>query len=334
MRDFRLAPADELSHAPSTDSNFNESVYVNGWDPIARLGGWMRIGNRANEGYAELSVCLYLPGGRVACQFQRPPISDSSGFGVGGLNYQVIEPFKSVAMKYDGEVMVLDDPQILRDPKRMFKTAPRAQCEVDFQLSGVSPMHGGEPTRPDQETLYGRDFSLGHFNQHTRTRGRIRVGDESWEFDGLGWRDHSWGPRFWTNIYFYRLFIANFGTDRGLMILKRTDRQGVVHRGGVLMFDGQYEEILDIDVITDWTPSKDPRLIRLGVRTAQRGCLITGEVLTLAPLRNQRQVGEQMLACRIAEGFTEWQWDDGRKGIGITEYIEFLEDGEPVGYPV
>ena len=200
MRDFRLAPADEFSHAPTTDSNFNESVYVNGWDSVAQLGGWMRIGNRPNEGHAELAVCLYLPGGRVACQFQRPPIGDSTGFGVGGLSYQVNEPFKSVAMKYDGEVMVLDDPQILRDPKRMFKTAPRAQCEVDFQLTGISPLHGGEPTRPDQDTLYGRDFSLGHFNQHTRTRGRIRVGDESWEFDGLGWRDHSWGPRFWTNI--------------------------------------------------------------------------------------------------------------------------------------
>ncbi len=334
MHDFRLAPADEFNHTPTADSNFNESVYVNGWDPVRQLGGWMRIGNRVNEGHAEMQVCLYLPGGRVACQFRRLELRTNDGFGVGGLNYRVVEPFNAVTMTYAGEVMVLDDPQLLRDPKRMFKTAPRAHCEVEFQLTGLSPLHGGEPTRADQDTLYGRDFSLGHFNQHTRTLARIRVGDETWEFDGLGWRDHSWGPRYWTNIYFYRLFIANFGTDRGLMILKRTDRQGTVHRGGVLMFDGDYEEITDIDVITDWTPSKDPERIRLGVKTAKRGCQISGRVLTLAPLRNQRQVGEQLLACRIAEGFTEWQWDDGRPGIGITEYIEFLEDGEPVGWPV
>jgi hypothetical protein len=55
--------------------------------------------------------------------------------------------------------------------------------------------------------------------------------------------------------------------------------------------------------------------------------------LALAPLRNRRQVGDETLTCRIAEGFTEWRWD-GREGLGITEYIEFLEDGVPVGYPL
>ena len=56
--------------------------------------------------------------------------------------------------------------------------------------------------------------------------------------------------------------------------------------------------------------------------------------LTMAPLRNRRQVGDQELACRIAEGFTLWRWEDGREGLGMTEYIEFLEDGEPAGYPL
>ena len=37
-----------------------------------KVGGWFRIGNRPNEGYAEISVCLYLPGGRVGFMFGRP----------------------------------------------------------------------------------------------------------------------------------------------------------------------------------------------------------------------------------------------------------------------
>ena len=69
---LRLEPRDELPHTPDAAENFNECVYANGFDARLQMGGWMRLGNRVNEGYAELSVCLYLPDGRVACQFQRP----------------------------------------------------------------------------------------------------------------------------------------------------------------------------------------------------------------------------------------------------------------------
>lgn len=229
--------------------------------------------------------------------------------------------------------MVLDDPNLMRDPKAVFAGAPRRHCEVLFDSHAVSPIHGGEPLRAEQETMYGRNFSLGHFNQHTAARGHIKIGDESFALNGNGWRDHSWGPRFWTNIYFYRLFIANFGSDRGFMMLKITDRQGVTRRCGVLQYDSQYEEITDLDVWTEWTPLKDPRAVKLGVRTANRAVRIDGEITTLLPLRNRRKDGATVLESRIAEGFTQWQWGD-RSGAGMTEYIEILEDGNPVGYPL
>ncbi len=333
MSAFRLDERDEYNHVPGEEPNFNESVYVNAFELERRFGGWMRLGNRVNEGHAETQVCLYLPDGRVACQFQRPDIRHNQGFSAGGLDYQVIEPFRRIAMRYEGELMVLDDPGLLRDPRRLFDTAPRAAARVDYELEAVSPMHGGEPTRDDQETMYGRDFSLGHFNQHMKTRSRIEVGDQAWEFDGLGWRDHSWGPRYWTNIYFYRLLIANFGPDRAMMLLKITGRDGVTRRQGVLQFDGDYEEITDMDLWTEWTPDKDPRAMRLGVRTDKRAVVMEGEVLTLAPLRNRRKVGDAYLQSRIAEGLTLWHWD-GRDGMGVTEYIELLEDGQPVGWPL
>lgn len=334
MSTYRLDTVDEYGHQPTADSNFNESVYLNGWDPNQKMGVWMRLGNRVNEGHAELSVCIYLPDGRVACQFLRPTIDTNERHSAGGLEYVVQEPFKAVSMSYSGETMVLDDPQVLREPRKMFKTAPRVCCEVKLSHVGLSPMNGGEPTDPEAETMYGRDFSSGHFNQHSYVTGKIILGNESWDLNGFGWRDHSWGPRYWTNINFYRLFIANFGEDRGLMMLKRTDREMKVHRRGVLMFDGKYEEIIDMDVMTEWDENKDPKAVRLGVRTTNRAVELNGKIITMAPLRNHRQIDGQTVESRIAEGFTEWVWDDGRQGIGITEYIERLEDGEPVGYPL
>jgi hypothetical protein len=294
----------------------------------------MRLGNRVNEGYAELSVVMYLPDGRVACQFGRPRISANDRHAAGGIVYTVHEPFKHVAMRYTGETMQLAEPAAMRDPKAVFGAAQRLPTDILFDLTGVSPLHGGEPTADDQQTMYGRDFSLGHFNQHLRASGHIKVGDEHFDVAGFGWRDHSWGPRFWTNIYFYRLYIANFGPDRGFMLLKITDREGRARRVGVLMVDGRYEEILDMDIMTTWSASRDPAAMQLGVRTAQRAVRIDGKVLTMLPLRNRRMQDGVELQSRIAEGFTEYTWD-GRTGYGMVEYIEVLDAaGMPVGYPL
>ncbi|HEY3889304.1 MAG TPA: hypothetical protein VGL73_12070, partial [Caulobacteraceae bacterium] len=74
----RLEPQDEYTHTPDAAANYNESMYFNVFDPKTAVGGWFRIGNRPNEGYAEMSVCLYLPGGRVAFMFGRPKISGNA----------------------------------------------------------------------------------------------------------------------------------------------------------------------------------------------------------------------------------------------------------------
>ncbi len=330
---FRLEPRDEFPHQPDPTDTFNESVYMNGFDPAQRMGGWMRLGNRANEGYAEVSVCLYLPGGRIACQFQRPSIDGNDRFDAGGLCYECVEPFKRCDMSYEGELLLLDDPELLRNPGTLFEQAPRADASVSWVGSGLSPVHGGEPSTAEQETLYGRDFSRGHFNQHTRIVGSIRVGHEEWTLDGFGWRDHSWGPRTWQAIYAYRLLLANFGEDRGFMLLKNIAPDGRARRLGVMLIDGAYEELVDLDVATKWNASADPESVRVAVATPERRELIEARVITLAPLRNRRPAGEEVLVSRIAEGFTEFTWGD-RTGYGIIEYIERIVDGQPVGYPL
>lgn len=330
---FRLDPEDEYAHAPEAVSNFNESVYMNGFDPGRRVGGWMRVGNRVNEGYAEMSVCLYLPDGRIACQFQRPEIKRNDRFEAGGLSYQCIEPFRQTAMRFAGEVLMPSSPEALRDPARLFKDGPREQAEVVLSGAAVSPVHGGEPLSPEVETLYGPDFSRAHFNQHMRIKGAIKVGSEEWPIDGFGWRDHSWGPRFWQAIYAYRLLLGNLGEDRGFMLLKNMGTDGRARRLGVLLVDGEYEEVIDVDITTEWSDAEDPVRIHAAVCTENRRAQIEGRVLTVAPLRNRRKEGEEVLVSRIAEGFTEYTWD-GRVGYGMAEYIERIEDGKPVGFPL
>jgi hypothetical protein len=37
------------------------------------------------------------------------------------------------------------------------------------------------------------------------------------------------------------------------------------------------------------------------------------------------------LHTRISEGMTRWTMDDGRVGYGLSEYLDQIVDGQPVG---
>jgi hypothetical protein len=111
------------------------------------------------------------------------------------------------------------------------------------------------------------------------------------------------------------------------------NQDGTARRLGVLMIDGEYHEVTDLDVHTEWSAQQDPAHVTIGVRTAAGAYTIEGKVLTMAPLRNRRIVDGEELISRVAEGFTEYTWD-GRTGYGMMEYIERVEDGVSVGYPL
>ena len=96
---FTLKPEDEYPHPPGDASNFNESVYHNAFDPKTGFGGWVRLGNRVNEGYAEKSMVFYLPDGRLACAFERPDITDNNKFCAGGLEFDTHIPLQDQRMR-------------------------------------------------------------------------------------------------------------------------------------------------------------------------------------------------------------------------------------------
>src|SRR5260370_40784860 len=96
-----LLEQDDLMHSNTGESNFNESAYYNFFDRNRRLGGFIRLGNRANEGYAEMTVCLYLPAATVGCMFQRPEIKNNAAYDAGGAKFEAIKPFEHHRDKYN-----------------------------------------------------------------------------------------------------------------------------------------------------------------------------------------------------------------------------------------
>ncbi|HEY3831993.1 MAG TPA: hypothetical protein VGO03_06845 [Acidimicrobiia bacterium] len=337
MVKIRLEPNDEYMHPLETASNFNESMYFNAYDPERKVGGFLRLGNRANEGYAELTTCLYLPDGRVAFVFKRPEITNNDAFDAGGTRFEVITPFEELRTSYRGKICMLDEPLQMADPRKAFTENPWAECEVEFTHRGVSPMFGGEPVQDDGSPLtedHSGGFARGHYEQHMAVQGTIRVGDDEWVLEGNGLRDHSWGPRYWQAPWYYRWLTANFGDDFGFVVSVITSRDGKNRMGGMILRNGEYELIEHAEISTDWTGADCyHESLRATARTAKGEYEISGSVIQLIPLRNRRTApdGEQ-LVTRISEGMTEWHCDAvDRPGYGLSEYLDQIIDGRPVG---
>jgi hypothetical protein len=158
---------------------------------------------------------------------------------------------------------------------------------------------------------------------------RFRLAEE----DGLGLRDHSWGPRHWQSPWWYRWLTANLGPDFGFVVSVVASKDGKRHIGGAVLRNGAYELINEATIQTDWTGAdRYHQKIRATATTSEGTYDIEGTVKNLVPLRNRRTGpdGEELLT-RISEGLTEWRCE-GRVGHGLSEYLDQIVDGRPVGF--
>ena len=323
---MRLESQDEYMHELGSEPNFNESMYFNLYDPSQRIGGFWRLGNRANEGYAEMTACLYLPDGRVAFMFGRPPIADNDAFDAAGMRFEVIRPFEELHVSYHGRVVLLERPLEMADPKSAFTNNPQVDCRVALTFTNASTAFGGEPEQPREPT--GEEFARGHYEQLIGGEGTVTVEDQTWEVRGFGLRDHSWGPRFWQAPWYYRWLTANFGPSFGIMASRIARREGRGTRGG-FVWDGTVMQLADdLEIKTSWAGDDSYHdSIEAVLRSRDREWRLRGKVVSLIPLRNRREG----MVTRISEGLTEWCLDDGRVGYGWSEYLDQIVDGRPVG---
>ncbi|HJQ82950.1 MAG TPA: hypothetical protein VKA21_02665 [Candidatus Binatia bacterium] len=325
-----LLPADDGMHEHSGEANFNESAYYNFYDSGARLGGFVRLGNRANEGYAEMTVCLYLPDGRVAFMYGRPAIADNERFAAGGLAFEVKTPFVEHAIRYDGSCVVLERPLDLFDPRRAFTENPHVPVTIALRYDGRSPAFGGEP-RTEQDGRWvsvrlekgGQEFARGHLEQHGRAAGTVTIGDVAHRVDGFGLRDHSWGPRYWQAPRYYRWLTMNFDDDAGIAAALTVQRDGREMQGGYIYRRGAENRLIErVEVETGYAePDHLHDRIRATLHPVDGSPeRVEGRVLRMVPLRNRRGG----VTTRIAEGLTEWTWGD-RTGYGWSEYLDHAD---------
>ncbi|XOV87145.1 MAG: hypothetical protein ACFHX7_19615 [Pseudomonadota bacterium] len=313
-----VKPEDDYTHPLGPESNFNESVYFNFFDRAHNRGGFIRMGNRANEGYAEMTVIVYNPDGSAFFNYKKPEIDNNDGWDAGGAKITVIEPGYELRTVYEGSALFMADPRAMQDPGKAFKSNPFKRMTLDLTHQGVGPLYGhvGDPDD-------GNDFARAHYEQHMRVAGTLAVeGEPVIEINGHGLRDHSWGPRYWQSIRSYRWITGNFGDDLGMVLSVVGDR-----RGGMFHKGDKFLRVTHIDLQTDYEPgTRFHQALRADV-TLENGDQhrVEGKVKGFIPLRNRRS--EQI--TYIGEGMTEYTVDGERVGYGLSEYLD--QPGDDLG---
>ena len=151
-----------------------------------------------------MTVCLYLPDGRVGFMFKRPHIDGHDAHDAGGLRFEVVEPYVEHRVTYDGEVCVLAAAArhgrpavgVRRQPARAVhdRPAPR-RGRRSRGAASPSGRRARLPDRRPRERVRPRAHRAAH-GDHRDGHGRRRAFELT---DGLGFRDHSWGPRYWQS---------------------------------------------------------------------------------------------------------------------------------------
>lgn len=309
--------ADEGMHPVDVHPQFNESALITLFDLDARSGGFLRIGNRPNEGHAEATFCWFLADGTALFSFERAAITDNLSFRTDKIRVDVNDPGRHVTATFQGRAHHLADPGLLSNPKAAFGTSPQLDVDFAVDLRGAGPLYGGRP-------FPGLDVG-GHYEQSMCGRGRMRVDGRASTLTLRGNRDHSWGPRVWQATYADRTIWCTFDETFAFAtsLTWHTPTPDCYDVIGYVWRDGCIKRIVGASIRSEY---EDPaRLLHTRFNltlTLEDGTSIevAGRRLALAPLRHRRDT----LTTHIGWAMAEFVCGD-RVGLGLSEYLDLAQ---------
>jgi len=220
-------PGDEMPHATSGDTNWQESVVIFVWDMEQKCFAYLRIGHEHGYGPGGTAVVwcnIWVPGLYFKRYEDLPLHAEdklSSGFGGGAISRYT----------YDGRHhWSVTDPQV----------------SATFIMEDIHPAFDFFPHKNNLG-----EIAASHFEATGRVSGTISFQGKTFELrNAVGYRDHSWGVRNWEGMRTYRWLPAIFGDDFiaqpiGMIGPDRTLRQiGYIYRDGEILIP------TDISIVT------------------------------------------------------------------------------------
>lgn len=176
---------------------WTENLLFCPYDPKADIGGWLHLGSVPNDfSMWEDRVLVCLPGdeGVLSMWAYYRPEQEKKPSGA-NLSAKCIEPFKRWKVTFDGfaEHTSNADMQAGISPQGL-----RHRLVIDLDVEAIMPVwdaHSSASAEGGKGSMESQGWAKEHYEQMYRATGTITVGTKTYPYDGIGWRDHSRGPR-------------------------------------------------------------------------------------------------------------------------------------------
>ncbi len=181
----------EQAHAPTTDPFWQESWYFNFADAEKNVYGLTRIGYRPARNKAD-GLLLASVGGKPTLLYA------SLGRKISSAGVAVHSPDD---LRVDNLRFSCQSPL---DTWRLVLNSRRVSLDLNWTAQTPPYLY------PEMAVADGRSAAAEHYEQAGRVSGHIHYGDIELTIDGLGQRDHSWGPRHWAGVGDWTWISAQF----------------------------------------------------------------------------------------------------------------------------
>jgi hypothetical protein len=223
-------PEGDLRQAPGDDEWWQDSAFVTFHAREAGIGGHMRIGHEPNHrgGIAALWFGLSTRDGRRYRRNTTNTLEDGDllddGFGALGGRYRMVYD--------DGLHYVVEDEG----------------CRLDLRYEDFYPRTDFFP--PSAGSLVD-EFASSHFECSGRLVGTIELDGRTYEVDGLGHRDRSWGIRRWDTLLSHRWVPGTTGPELSFGSISWHAVDGSLRQFGYLVREGEVIHAESVDVVVE-----------------------------------------------------------------------------------
>jgi hypothetical protein len=221
------AAQDEVAHRAGPQQHWQESVVLIWWDQQHNIGGFHRIGHEPNHDGGKVALWhnLFTPQGVFRRNHFLPLRRDdhlTNGFGGGIDGYR---------FEYDSHCRwTLNDQE----------------ASATLQLEDFHPSMDGYT----KTGSFGNDFAPHHLEVACRVRGSVTVGSNTTQIEGMGMRDHGWGPRHWQAMLSHRWAAAVFGPDLSVVVVTFQGMDDRLVKFGWVVREQRVIYARDIDVLS------------------------------------------------------------------------------------
>jgi hypothetical protein len=331
-------PRHDLVHEPDPErERWRESYYFQFVDFKHGVGGYHGPGYRPRKGYTGVLHVLWgLDLGTFAATEKGRYEQHDAVHPVGGFEWEIVEPLKTWRIRFDGDLNVGGtDPAVPVEAVVAAADGTGEKVHVSYELT----FERDKPAYIYDEDPEWDGLFDGHIDEVGSVKGTLRIGDQTYDIDGRGSKDHSWGARDWSRPKGWRWVDMQFEEGPELTTWRVTFDGTKWLQDGAIYLDGEADPITSYAEALTFAPrprADRPDRWEFDIRSGKHAIRGEAEILRVVPL---------LFGFRDADGNRGLMWndktmfrcetEDGRVGFGTAEFqFHAPADGSKAPHPL